>query len=84
VRARSCGPRARRLRDLLTRMLARLATALSRVACIDSALIASCASAPQRVTGATGFRRKQYVTGDSQEITQHSTNPAQAGLSCEF
>jgi hypothetical protein len=28
--------------------------------------------------------QKQNVTGDSQEITQPSTNPAQTGLSCEF
>jgi hypothetical protein len=29
-------------------------------------------------------KQKQNITGDSQEITQPSTNPAQAGLSCEF
>lgn len=29
-------------------------------------------------------KQKRYSTGDSQEITQPSTNPAQAGLSCEF
>jgi hypothetical protein len=28
--------------------------------------------------------KKQYVTGDSQEITHPSTSPAQTGLSCEF
>ena len=28
--------------------------------------------------------KKRYSTGDSQEITQPSTNPAQPGLSCEF
>ena len=28
--------------------------------------------------------QKQYITGDSQEITQPSTSPAQTGLSCEF
>ena len=28
--------------------------------------------------------QKQYVTGDSQEITQPSASPAQTGLSCEF
>ena len=30
------------------------------------------------------LRQKRYSTGDSQEITQPSTNPAQPGLSCEF
>ena len=28
--------------------------------------------------------KRQYVTGDSQEITHPSTSPAQTGLSCEF
>ena len=28
--------------------------------------------------------QKQNVTGDSQEITQPSTNPAHEGLDCEF
>ena len=36
------------------------------------------ASEPRRA------KQKQNITGDSQEITQPSTNPAQAGLSCEF
>jgi hypothetical protein len=32
----------------------------------------------------TSAKQKQNITGDSQEITQPSTNPAQTGLSCEF
>lgn len=37
-----------------------------------------------RWSAARRGEQKQYGTGDSQEITQPSTNPAQAGLSCEF
>ncbi len=38
----------------------------------------------QQMLGLGAGNKKQYVTGDSQEITHPSTSPAQTGLSCEF
>ena len=38
----------------------------------------------KKTTEAGPESKKQYVTGDSQEITHPSTSPAQTGLSCEF
>ena len=60
-------------------------TALCIESCDKTCFAIECAGLGRSALGLldTG-QQKQYVTGDSQEITQPSTNPAQTGLSCEF